>query len=103
MPTSAIDRLVALGLSEYEARAYVVLLEDGPSNGLRIADCSGVPRSQIAGVLGSLERSGAIVSKNGDGPRIFTAICADDFLNKVRRDYRSQIASLRASLTGAQL
>jgi len=103
MLTSAIDRLVALGLSEYEARAYVVLLEDGPSNGLRIADFSGVPRSQIAGVLESLELRGAVVSRNGDGPRIFTDICADDFLNKVRREYQSRIASFSASLTGGQL
>jgi sugar-specific transcriptional regulator TrmB len=103
MLTSAIDKLVALGLCEYEARAYVVLLEESPSTGNRIADCSGVPRSQIQHVLESLEIRGAVVSTNGDGPRTFTANCADDFLNKVRREYRNQIASFRASLTGGQL
>jgi Cd2+/Zn2+-exporting ATPase len=98
MQTSVIDKLVALGLSEYEARAYVVLLEDSPSSGNRIADCASVPRSQIFGVLGSLERRGAVVSRNGDGPRTFTAVCADDFLNRVRREYRSQIASFMEGL-----
>jgi len=40
-------KLVKIGFSEYEAKAYVALLRESPVTGYELSMLSGVPRSMI--------------------------------------------------------
>lgn len=51
---SMISRLSELGLSGYEAKAYIALTKEHPSTAYEIAKSSGVPTSKIYEVLGKL-------------------------------------------------
>src|SRR4051794_14886946 len=59
--TDAIALLQQLGFSEYEARAYLALLQRNPLNGYELAKVSGLPRANIYAVLQRLEERGAAV------------------------------------------
>src|SRR5436305_1954137 len=59
--TDATALLQQLGFSEYEARAYLALLQRNPVNGYELAKTSGLPRANIYAVLQKLEERGAIV------------------------------------------
>ena len=54
MSTESVDRLVKIGFSEYEAKAYLALLGASPVTGYQLSKDSGVPRSMIHEVLGKL-------------------------------------------------
>ena len=55
-----ITGLQQLGFSEYEARAYLALLQRNPLNGYELAKVSGLPR-ECVWVLQKLENRGAVV------------------------------------------
>ena len=59
--SNAAELLQELGFSDYEARAYVALLQRSPLNGYELAKASGLPRANIYGVLQKLEERGAVV------------------------------------------
>ena len=50
-----IALLLQLGFSEYEARAYLALLQRNPLNGYELAKVSGLPRANVYAVLQKLE------------------------------------------------
>jgi predicted transcriptional regulator len=51
--------LQPLGFSDYEARAYLTLLQQSPLNGYELAKLSGLPRANIYAVLDRLTTRGA--------------------------------------------
>ena len=53
--------LQQLGFSEYEARAYLALLQRNPLNGYELAKASGLPRANVYAVLQKLEERGAVI------------------------------------------
>jgi sugar-specific transcriptional regulator TrmB len=57
----AVTLMQQLGFSEYEARAYLALLQRNPLNGYELAKVSGLPRANIYAVLQKLEERGAVV------------------------------------------
>ena len=57
--------LQELRFTEYEAKAYLALLEEAPLTGYAVAKHSGVPRSKIYEVLGSLTDKGAVLASHG--------------------------------------
>src|SRR6266542_3193328 len=56
--TDATALLQQLGFSEYEARAYLALLQRNPLNGYELAKVSGLPRANVYAVLQKLEDRG---------------------------------------------
>ncbi len=60
LPESLREGLLKLGLSDYEARAYVALLLRGPMTAVELSREADVPRSKVYEVLGKLERKGWI-------------------------------------------
>jgi len=54
-----------LGLTEYETRAYLALLEKGVLTASHVSEHSNVPYSKIYETLGSLERKGWIETEHG--------------------------------------
>lgn len=59
--TEPVGLLQELGFGDYEARAYVALLQHNPVNGYEVAKVSGIPRANVYAVLQKLEERGAIV------------------------------------------
>ncbi|MEM4494566.1 MAG: helix-turn-helix domain-containing protein [Candidatus Caldarchaeum sp.] len=57
--------LQELGLTDYEIRAYVALVEHGPMTASEISDLKMIPYSKIYEVLGSLEEKGFIEAQAG--------------------------------------
>lgn len=66
MPISERTRrsLQELGLTEYETRSYIALLEHGAMTASRISEHANVPYSKIYEVLGSLEKKGWIETEH---------------------------------------
>jgi predicted transcriptional regulator len=62
--------LQQLGFSEYEARAYLALLQRSPLNGYELAKTAALPRANVYAVLQKLEDRGAVVRQESpDGVR----------------------------------
>src|SRR5665647_693368 len=61
-----VERLQQLGMSGYEAKAYVALISaDRPVNGYEVAKRSGVPRSTVYETLSKLVARGAAYEVKG--------------------------------------
>ncbi len=57
--------LQEFGLTDYEIRSYVSLLEIGPATASDLSEASGVPYSKIYEILGSLEKKGWVEMEHG--------------------------------------
>jgi sugar-specific transcriptional regulator TrmB len=93
-----IDKLVKIGFSEYEAKAYTALLRESPVTGYQIAKISGVPRSMIYEVLGKLTSRGAAMTLRQEGSTKYAPVPAEEFLAQLQREYEELITSLRDDL-----
>ncbi len=60
-----------VGLTEYETRAYLTLLEQGVMTASEISEYSGVPYSKVYETLNSLERKGWVEAERGRPSRYF--------------------------------
>jgi predicted transcriptional regulator len=87
-----------LGFSEYEARAYVALLERNPLNGYELAKASGVPRANVYAVLQKLEERGAVVRVDTPaGPR-FAPVPPDALTRGLGSRFEDILSAARGSL-----
>ena len=97
-----VEELRAIGMSAYEAKAYVALLAAGrPINGYEVAKRSGVPRSTVYETLGKLVSRGAAfeVRAGEDGSATdYLPLPAESLVSRLRRDFDRQIDSLSESL-----
>jgi HTH-type transcriptional regulator, sugar sensing transcriptional regulator len=59
------DRLVRLGLTQYEARAYLALIRRDGSTPAEVAKVAGVPRQRIYDVIDSLAAKGLVSERPG--------------------------------------
>lgn len=57
--------LATLGLTDYEIRTYLALLEQGPLTALQISSESGIPYSRVYDVLKSLEKKQFVTAGRG--------------------------------------
>lgn len=69
MKENTLETLKSLNFTEYEAKAYLALLEESPLTGYAVAKNSGVPRSKIYEVLESLALRGDIYVSYGNTPQ----------------------------------
>ncbi len=64
-PIAPVDQLVRLGLTSYEARAYVALTRRESCTAAQVARLAGLPRQRIYDVLGGLVERGLAASRPG--------------------------------------
>jgi sugar-specific transcriptional regulator TrmB len=93
-----VDKLVRIGFSEYEAKAYVALLRENPITGYQLAKLSGVPRSMIYEVLGKLTARGAAMTLRKEGSTQYAPVPADEFLDQLQREHEELVDALRGGL-----
>ena len=90
--------LRGLGFSEYEARAYVALLQHSPLNGYELAKASGVPRADIYSVLQKLEDRGAIVRLDTEAGTRYAPVPARDVIQRIDDRFRETLDAAGRSL-----
>jgi sugar-specific transcriptional regulator TrmB len=104
MRNDSIDKLVKIGFSEYEAKAYVALLRESPVTGYQLSKLSGVPRSMIYEVVGKLTARGAAMTLRTGGSTKYAPVPAVEFLDQLHREHEELTGSLKddlAALTSA--
>jgi len=92
--------LQELGMSGYEAKAYVALVAAGqPLNGYEVAKASGVPRSTVYETLAKLVARGAAYEVHGaDESMHYMPLPPTSLVSRLRRDFDSSLESLEDSL-----
>ena len=86
--TNVVNHLVRLGLSVYEARAYVAIVTLGEGTIKEISEESGVPRSRTYDVMERLAEKG-FVEEGGSSPRRYRAneplVASNHLMEDIRR------------------
>jgi sugar-specific transcriptional regulator TrmB len=98
MDSDPVDKLVELGFSEYEAKAYVALLRESPVTGYQLSKISGVPRSMIYEVLGKLTARGAAMTLRKGNSTQYAPVPAEEFLDQLLEEQEELIGSLKGDL-----
>jgi sugar-specific transcriptional regulator TrmB len=80
-PKEVINILKEFGLGEYEAKAYLALLERGKISARIVSEVTRIPYTKIYQVLQNLERFGFIISVSGK-PRRHMAVSPKKALKK---------------------
>jgi sugar-specific transcriptional regulator TrmB len=88
-----IDRLVSLGLTSYEARAYLALLKRGSSTAAETARIAGLPRQRVYDVLGTLVEKGLASARPGKAVK-YAPTPPDVALERLVADHRHRVAEL---------
>ncbi|MCD6488118.1 MAG: hypothetical protein J7K21_02715 [Desulfurococcales archaeon] len=89
-----ITRLKALGLSSYEAKAYVILLKLKIATSTEIAKEAHIPQPRVYDVLKSLEDKGLVIISEGrprlyrvEDPRVAFTRLLNRTIERLRREY----------------
>ena len=90
--------LIALGLTEYESRVYLSLLEGSPANGYQVSKRTGVPRSMVYEALGRLHARGAILKAGNDRSTLYRPVPPDQLLDRYEEEYQRLLGNLRVRL-----
>jgi sugar-specific transcriptional regulator TrmB len=91
------DRLVRLGFSQYEARAYLGLLRQGEQTGYALANETGVPQPKIYETLRRLVDRGA-VAQTSPRPARYVAVSSDELLAGLEQDFLVRLRDAREEL-----
>ena len=94
---SVFEKLQKVGLTEYEAKAYLGLLSDHLNTATKLSEKSGVPRTRIYSVLESLAQKGWIRIYSGI-PLLFKAVDPHDVFERITKDYEEFMESVEATL-----
>lgn len=97
MDTVAV--LQALGFTEYEARAYTALLEDGALSGYELAKKSGIPRANIYAVADKLLERGAVQREPqpGGGQR-YSPVPPKQLLRGIEAGHKRALSAAKRAL-----
>jgi sugar-specific transcriptional regulator TrmB len=90
---SLVDQLTRLGLTSYEARAYVALTGRGRATAAEIARLAALPRQRIYDVVETLVERGFAVARPGR-PLLYSAVAPDEALERLLGERRNQLAQL---------
>ncbi len=96
-----IQTLEHLGLSTYEAKAYMALFSEQPLTGYRLSKISGVPRSRIYETIEKLMAKGLVLSQEGD-TTLIKPVSLESFLEKKEKENKQNIDFLRRVLPQIQ-
>jgi HTH-type transcriptional regulator, sugar sensing transcriptional regulator len=97
MDASDVERLVELGLTGYEASAYIALTRRGEATASEVARLAELPRQRIYDVLDGLVAQGFATVKPGR-PARYTAASPDDALWRSLDRRRAELAELGAGI-----
>jgi len=96
MPKAA--QLTRLGLTSYEAKAYLALIRRDSSTAAQVARLANVPRQRIYDVLASLVDKGLASTRPGQVAK-YAAVAPELALERLVSDHREQLADLERETT----
>lgn len=96
--SEAVGLLQRLGFSEYEARAYVALLQRSPLNGYELAKASGIPRPNVYLVLQKLEERSAVMRVDTASGTRYAAVPAEELLRRLGNEFTATVSAARRAL-----
>jgi sugar-specific transcriptional regulator TrmB len=91
-----IRELTSLGLTTYEARAYVALLGRDSFTAAQVARQGGLPRQRIYDVLGSLVEKGLAATRPGSVVK-YSAVAPEMAIERLVAAHRREMESLERS------
>jgi sugar-specific transcriptional regulator TrmB len=98
MTSDSIEKLMKIGFSEYEAKAYLALLRESPVTGYKLSQLSGVPRSMIYEVMDKLTARGAAMTLRQSGATKYAPVPAAEFFDQLHREHEELTSSLKDEL-----
>jgi Cd2+/Zn2+-exporting ATPase len=87
-----------LGFTEYEAKIYLALLRENPTNGYQLSKKTGVPRSMVYEALGRLHARGAVLKSGAERSTIYRPLPPEELLDRYDRQHQQLISGLRDNL-----
>ena len=107
-----VAQLTRLGLTSYEAKAYLTLIRRDSFTAAQVARQSGLPRQRIYDVLGSLVQKGLAVARPGNvvkyaatAPELAIDLLLTshrDELSRMERDARNMVSDLKPAFEAGQ-
>jgi sugar-specific transcriptional regulator TrmB len=107
-----VAQLTRLGLTSYEAKAYLTLIRRDSFTAAQVARQSGLPRQRIYDVLGSLVQKGLAVARPGNvvkyaatAPELAIDLLLTahrDELSRMERDARNMVSDLKPAYEAGQ-
>jgi sugar-specific transcriptional regulator TrmB len=92
-----VQRLQALGFSQYEARAYCALLQKAPANGHEVAKTAGIPTSKVYETLERLHHKGAVLVQRSE-PTLWAPVPHRDLLGRLRHEMEATFSAVEQGL-----
>lgn len=89
-----INQLKQLGYTEYEAKAYIALVQNNHVTAYQVSKNSGIPRARIYGILDLLVDKGLVMKEETPEITTYTAIAVSVFLQKVEKHWHSSFISM---------
>jgi len=93
-----IEKLVALGMTEYEAKVYLALLPEHPVTGYQVAKRAGVPRSMVYEALSRLESRGAVLKTREENAAYYRPVDPAVILERYAETARARADELKNAL-----
>src|SRR5262245_1165205 len=93
-----ITKLQQLGFSEYEARAYLALLQRNPLNGYELAKVSGLPRANIYAVLQKLEERRAVVRLDMPNGSRYAPVAPTELTQRIASRFQDVLSATQQAL-----
>ena len=93
------EKLIQIGFTEYEAKAYLALLKENPVSGYQVSKNSGVPRSMVYEVLSRLHARGAVLETIEDRATYYRPLAPEILLSQYEERMQSLLDDLRPGLT----
>jgi len=95
---SVVEKLRRVGLTEYEAKVYLALLNTHLCTATQASEKAGVPRTKIYAVLEALRNKGWVHVYSGV-PLLFKAIAPLAVFERIKEDYTAFLDSAQVTLT----
>ena len=92
--SSIIQEMKSLGLSEYEVKAYLSLLEKNPLNGYSLSKESGIPRSRVYEVLDMLKTKGMVFEQSDEKATTYYPLEPKLLISKLEKNFTQTISSV---------
>ncbi|HST03502.1 MAG TPA: helix-turn-helix domain-containing protein [Chloroflexia bacterium] len=91
--------LQRLGFGEYEAKAYMALLQRSPMTGYEIAKVSRIPRANVYNILPGLEDRGAVVRVDSPSGVKYSAVPPSELMPRLADRFNDDLVAAEQALS----
>ncbi|MFJ8090276.1 TrmB family transcriptional regulator [Lysinibacillus sp. NPDC095746] len=93
-----IAQLKELGFTEYEAKAYIALVQNSHVSAYQVSKNSGIPRARIYDILDVLVEKGLVLKEETADQTIYSSIPVAVFLQQIQQRWQSNFTSISDQL-----